>query len=480
MIMSPRKRPNMNSRFIPSASSRTVHDMNASQRTDMINRIIRAAYTGARRLSNWKSALVLLLLLVPTFASAATLLPPGKNCFYDSNGYPLAGGTVQFYIPSTTTPKDTWQNSGQTVLNTNPVVLDSAGCGIIYGSGVYRQVLKDSLGNLVWDQLTSDTSGLQISWGGVSTGTVNAQVLPSSGNFSQQSGQVVGFTAGLTNTGAATVSVGGSAIPVVTDTKTGPNSLTAGQITTGNLVAMMYDQVGGKFHILNVPRSYTAPTFSLNIQYFSTSGTYTPSANLAYAEVTCTGGAGGGGGVAASSNAGSGGGGGGGATSIIALSAATIGASQTVTIGAAGNGGAAGNNAGTAGGDTSLGSLCVAKGGSGGGGAAANTFGTGGTGGLASGGTGTIKIAGGDGSLGGQSASSSTNTRGFSGFGGGSFWGPGAPGVNTGAQLSGLAATVCGGGGSGGDSWFGSTAAGGNGFAGCVAVREYIFTAGGI
>jgi hypothetical protein len=42
-------------------------------------------------------------------ANAATLLPNGKQQFLSSNGAPLAGGTIQFYIPGTTTPKDTWQ-----------------------------------------------------------------------------------------------------------------------------------------------------------------------------------------------------------------------------------------------------------------------------------------------------------------------------------------------------------------------------------
>lgn len=85
---------------------------------------------------------------------AASLLPNGKQQFVDANGIPLAGGTVQFYVPGTTTPKDTWQDTGETILNTNPIVLDGSGQAIIYGEGVYRQVVKDVDGNLIWDQLT--------------------------------------------------------------------------------------------------------------------------------------------------------------------------------------------------------------------------------------------------------------------------------------------------------------------------------------
>ncbi len=98
----------------------------------------------------------------------ATLLPNGEQQFCDANGKPYAGGKVYFYIPNTTTFKNTWQDAGQTTLNTNPVVLDGAGRAVIYGSGQYRQQLYDVNNNLVWDQLTSDlTSGLtaaSITW----------------------------------------------------------------------------------------------------------------------------------------------------------------------------------------------------------------------------------------------------------------------------------------------------------------------------
>jgi hypothetical protein len=84
----------------------------------------------------------------------ATLLPNARQQFWDTNGRPLAGGSVYFYIPNTSTLKNTWQDAGKTVLNTNPVVLDSNGQAIIYGEGQYRQVVYDVHGNLIWDKLT--------------------------------------------------------------------------------------------------------------------------------------------------------------------------------------------------------------------------------------------------------------------------------------------------------------------------------------
>lgn len=90
---------------------------------------------------------------------AATLLPNGRQTFVDANGVPISGGRVYFYIPNTLTPKTTWQDPAGLVPNTNPVVLDSAGRATIYGTGAYRQILKDQAGNLVWDKLTQGYGG---------------------------------------------------------------------------------------------------------------------------------------------------------------------------------------------------------------------------------------------------------------------------------------------------------------------------------
>lgn len=103
-------------------------------------------------------------------------LPPGKIQFLDANGKPLSGGKVYHYIPATSTPKDTFQDSAGTILNTNPVILDSSGEAVIMGGGTYRQVLTDRLGNQVWDQVTvvPDGSDKLPLTGGTLTGTLIA------------------------------------------------------------------------------------------------------------------------------------------------------------------------------------------------------------------------------------------------------------------------------------------------------------------
>lgn len=87
------------------------------------------------------------------------LLPNGKQQFIDINGKPLVGGTVTTYLVGTSTPNPTWQDPAQTILNTNPVVLDARGQCVMYGTGSFRQVVNDVASNLIWDQVVTDPGG---------------------------------------------------------------------------------------------------------------------------------------------------------------------------------------------------------------------------------------------------------------------------------------------------------------------------------
>jgi hypothetical protein len=69
----------------------------------------------------------------------------------DANGKPYAGGSITTYIQGTSTPKSTWTDPGLTALNANPVILDAAGRTLMFGDGDYRLVLRDILGNQIFD-----------------------------------------------------------------------------------------------------------------------------------------------------------------------------------------------------------------------------------------------------------------------------------------------------------------------------------------
>lgn len=121
-------------------------------------------------------------------------------------------------------------------------------------------------------------------------------------------------------------------------------------------------------------KAYVDSTSGLNgfssivIQTFTTSGTYTPTSGMAYCISEVVGGGGGGGGAvgATASDGAAGAGGGGGGYSRKVHSAASIGVSQTVTVGAGGSGGSNTGGTATAGGLSSFGSFHSANGGNGG------------------------------------------------------------------------------------------------------------------
>lgn len=130
--------------------------------------------------------------------------------------------------------------------------------------------------------------------------------------------------------------------------------------------------------------SNSPPITKINIQTFSLSDgatqTYIPTAGTQFATVELIGAGGGSGGIpqVTSGLFGVSGAGGGGAYARKTFSISTIGASQTITLGAQGAGGAAGANAGGNGGTTSFGTLLLTAGGGLGG--AAGSVGSGGSG----------------------------------------------------------------------------------------------------
>jgi hypothetical protein len=159
------------------------------------------------------------------------------------------------------------------------------------------------------------------------------------------------------------------------------------------------------------------------------------------------------------------------------LTAAQIGASQSITIGAGGTPGAAGVNPGGDGGDTSFGTLCVAKGGKGGVGVSAVIpyVVPGGAGGSPTGAVGDVTAQGNAGGAGMWNSGSTTWAL-TPGLGGASVFGGVSPGptISGNAGLQGAAGGPYGAGGNGGTSYnTGGVSAGGPGSAGVCIVTEF-------
>jgi hypothetical protein len=220
--------------------------------------------------------------------------------------------------------------------------------------------------------------------------------------------------------------------------------------------------------------STVGPKLSIKIVVITASGTYTPTAGMTSCIAEVIGGGGGGGGAVGGSAAGwySGGGGGSGSYAKRALSAATIGVSQSVTIGAGGSSSAGGN--GTAGGDTSLGALVLAHGGGGGLACTPSQLGTGGAGGNV--GTGDFIAGGASGHSGSFNNIATAASIGVPGApGGSSAYGGGAPATANNTAV-GNPALPFGSGGGGAVSVDTTARAGGGGSAGVAIITEYIFS----
>lgn len=187
----------------------------------------------------------------------AYLLPNGEQQFCDINGEPYASGTVTHYIPSTTTLKDTWQDQAQTTLNQNPLTLDAAGRAIIWGSGSYRQVLKDADGNTIWDRVTSspeiDTSNLYGTgyYGGfTATGGETSFLLVNQDGNSFTVAADAEFTLGLY--------INGVKQQLQNYTTNGTDLVTLVSITLAAGDLVYYEQVGGTSSSIPVDGSVTA------------------------------------------------------------------------------------------------------------------------------------------------------------------------------------------------------------------------------
>lgn len=214
-------------------------------------------------------------------------------------------------------------------------------------------------------------------------------------------------------------------------------------------------------------------------KYFTTAGanTWTKPEGLKYVIVEVQAGGGGGGGVpsTAAGQVSSSGGGGGGAYGFKKILAASLGATETVTVGAGGAGGAAGLNAGTTGTNSSFGAHVVSAGGAGGSAVAAVTSTTGnlvkgGDGGLTSTGADRV-ICGSPGIFG--IAPADNNNAAMGGSGGSSYSGGGGVGrVANSVATAAIASSGAGGSGVGtGASQ--AAKAGGNGGSGIIIVHEY-------
>lgn len=105
----------------------------------------------------------------------AVLMPEGKQSFSNSAGAPLIGGKLYTYDAGTSNPRPTYQDAAGTTPNTNPIILDARGEAMVFWSGSYKVVLKDSSDVTIWTVDNADSSfGLTSSIGSSLVGFIQS------------------------------------------------------------------------------------------------------------------------------------------------------------------------------------------------------------------------------------------------------------------------------------------------------------------
>lgn len=153
---------------------------------------------------------MLLLVCAPAFGQVQ-LSPFVKAQWFDNNGKPLVGACIFSYQSGTSTPLATFTDYTGTIVNTNPVVLDSAGRADIWLSGqAYRLRMVTaggvncSSGSQLWqeDGINSSVTSL-LAMNNVWTGN-------NTWNATSTFAGPVTFNLGFTANGPANLTLGGS------------------------------------------------------------------------------------------------------------------------------------------------------------------------------------------------------------------------------------------------------------------------------
>ena len=134
----------------------------------------------------------------------ASLSPSPKLQFFGTDGLPLVGGKLYTYAAGTTTPIATYTDHTAANLNTNPVILDSAGQAGVWltDTVTYKYTLTDADDVLLF---TVDYVSIPVTTNSFASPPAIGSSVPNTGTFTDL---YVINTLTLESTGAAILNVG--------------------------------------------------------------------------------------------------------------------------------------------------------------------------------------------------------------------------------------------------------------------------------
>lgn len=197
--------------------------------------------------------LVASCLVTPSvFGQTGALAPNPKFVGLDNNGNPCSGCKLYTFTTGTTTPQATYTDSGLSVPNANPIIMDSAGRATIYLSisVSYKFVFKTAADVTLWtvDPVTpTNTSAVSLGeywiFGGISVSPVTTTTYPSGATFDKL------------HVGTSVLVVDSATIP------TGVYKLEAnGVVTAGTLTVALVNLTDGSPDTAIVTCAFTSTT----------------------------------------------------------------------------------------------------------------------------------------------------------------------------------------------------------------------------
>jgi hypothetical protein len=184
---------------------------------------------------------------------AVLIITPYQQ-FFDSNGNPLNGGKVFTYDAGTLTPKATYSDNTESTPLANPVILDSAGRTVIWGTGTYKFIVKDSLDNTI--QTTDNVAMYSANSGSVipsanAAGTVDVITADYNPNITLTDKVLVAISSlGANASTTPTFAPDGNTARTIV--KNGSSTLVAGDIgAAGSVHLLQYDLTNTRWQLLN-------------------------------------------------------------------------------------------------------------------------------------------------------------------------------------------------------------------------------------